>query len=880
LVGGPLPFAEAVHGTSLDSLSLARIRVKHFLVYLLLSPGVIATAPAQSISAGTISGTVTDPSGAAIVGASITIHNPVTNFSESVRSGADGTFHFTNVPFNSYRFEVSSPGFSTFTQYLQVRSTVPFNVSVSLQLAGAQTTVQVEASGAAIVENVPVQHNDVDQRQLATLPISSPGAGLSDAITLSAPGVVADSNGFFHPLGDHAQTSYYIDGQPISDQQSKAFSTQMPENAFESLELVTGSPSAQYGGKTSLVVDAVTRSGLGKKAFGEIEAGYGSFGSGSEKASFGFGTAHFGQFLVFNADRSGRFLDTPEFYPIHDIGNNETFFDRLDFQSGAHDTFHLDLFAARNWFQIPNTYDQATQDQRQKVESFNVAPGYQHSFGATTLLTVNPWIRRDFVNYYPSRDPFADLPATMSQDRHLLNYGLRTDISIAKGRHNLKVGAEIKQTRLFEDFALGLTDFTFNPVCLDAAGNAAGPPTRTNAANCAAAGLSANPQLALGLVPYDLTRGGTLFRFRDSGKVNEAAIYVQDNITMGRWNFNAGLRVDDYAGPAHATGVEPRAGFSYQVKSTGTVLRASYARTFETPYNENLLLSSYAGQGGLAGNVFAAYGTSSLRPGTRNQYNAGLQQGLGKYVVLDGGYFWKYTDTAYDFDVLFNTPLTFPIAWRKSKLDGVSGRISTTNLKGFQGYLTLGHTRARFFGPETGGLIFNSPVDASVFRIDHDQSYEQTANLRYQKKKDSPYIDFTWRFDSGMVAGNVPDLASALALTGAQQAAIGFYCGNTYAGIANPITTCNGSYGAARVVIPAAGTANPDTNPPRIAPHSIFDISTGTDNLLHTEPLKMSVRLTVLNVANEVALYNFLSTFSGTHFVTPRAYQLTVGLRF
>ena len=807
---------------------------------------------AQSISSGTVIGVVTDPSGAAIAGATASLHNPLSNYQQMENTDQSGTFRFTNVPLNGYHLSVKSAGFSTWQQDLAVRSTVPMNLEIKLTLAGAQTTIQVEASNSDLLENIPTAHNDVDRSSLATLPVSSPASGLSDAITLSAPGVVADSNGFFHPLGDHAQTSYYIDGQPISDQQSKAFSTQMPENAFQSLELITGSAPAEYGDKTSLVVDAVTRSGLGKPLFGSFDATYGSFGTVGEKASLGIGSAKFGDFLVLNTDRSGRFLDTPEFYPMHDVGNNETLFDRVDFQPNGTDSFHLNLFGARNWFQIPNTYDQPNQDQRQRVLSFNIAPGYQHTYGANTLLTINPWVRRDFVNYYPSRDPFQDLPATLSQDRHLLNYGIRADISMVKGRHNLKVGTELKQTRLFEDFAMGITDPTF----------------------------LADPNTAPGLVPYDLTRGGTLFRFRDSGNINQYAVYVQDSVTLGNWSVNGGLRLDQYNGLSAAHGVEPRTGASYQIKKTGTVLRASFARTFETPYNENLLLSSASGVGGLATNVFGAYASAPLRPGTRNQFNTGLQQAIGKFLLVDANYFWKYTNGAYDFDVLFNTPVTFPISWRKSKLDGVGARVSSINLKGFQAYMTLGHTRARFFGPETGGLIFNSPVNVSVFRIDHDQALEQTTNLRYQRKKDSPWIDFTWRYDSGMVAGNVPDLASALALTGAQQAAIGFYCGGQQATINSPITSCTGAYGASRIVIPKAGTENDDTNPPRIAPHHVFDISVGDDNLLHTEPAHMTLRVTVLNVANEVALYNFLSTFSGTHFVTPRSVNVTVGVTF
>ena len=279
-----------------------------------------AAARAQSIGSGTVGGAVLDPSGAAIPGASVTLRNPVNNYGQQTATDATGSFRFNNVPLNSYRLQVNSSGFDPFEENVAVQSSVPLSLNVKLKLAGAQTILNVEGGGAAIVENVPVAHNDVDTSMLATLPTGSPGSGLSDAIAMSAPGVVADSNGFFHPLGDHAQTSFYVDGQPINDQQSKMFSTQMPANAFQNMELITGMAQAEFGDKTSLVVDAVTRSGLGRKPFGEFEAGYGSFGNATETGSIGWGSSRFGNFLVVNADRSGRFLDTPEFYPNHDEG--------------------------------------------------------------------------------------------------------------------------------------------------------------------------------------------------------------------------------------------------------------------------------------------------------------------------------------------------------------------------------------------------------------------------------------------------------------------------------------------------------------------------------------------------------------------------------
>jgi hypothetical protein len=300
----------------------------------------------------------------------------------------------------------------------------------------------------------------------------------------------------------------------------------------------------------------------------------------------------------------------------------------------------------------------------------------------------------------------------------------------------------------------------------------------------------------------------------------------------------------------------------------------------ESPYNENLLLSSASGASGLGAGVFGALAVTPLAPGHRNQFNVGIQQAFDKLLLVDVDYFWKYTNNAYDFDVLLNTPVTFPISWKKSKIDGFSVRLSTPEIHGFQAYTTMGHTRARFFGPENGGLIFNSPLDNSVFRIDHDQAFQQTTNFRYQRPHNGIWGAFTWRYDSGLVAGAVPDEATALALTGAQQAAIGVTSGSQVATVSNPITSCAAGFNATRLNIPKEGTADPDHNPPRIAPRHLFDLAVGTDNLLHRENGRITLRLTVVNVANAEVLYNFLSTFSGTHFVTPRSYQAQVGFVF
>ena len=861
------------------------MHVFRFHFYILLAAATAIPAFSQSIASGTITGSISDQTGAVIAGATVELRNPNTGYEQSTKTDGSGAFRFNNVPFNSYRLTAKASGFSQVTQELDIRGTVPVNASLVLNVATESTSVEVQANGA-LVETDTSAHTDTDAVTFSKLPGIDPTAGLSDIINKSTGGTASDANGFFHPLGDHAQVSFVFDGQTVSDQQSKVFSTQIPANAIQSMEIITGSPDAEYGDKSSLVVNATTKSGLGaQQPFGSFESAWGTFGTWDESATLGIGGPKFGNFVALNGVRSGHFLDTPELLPIHDIGNNESVFDRLDYQPSDHDIFHLDLFAARNWFQVPNSFDQLSQDQRQRVMTWNIAPGYQHTFGPKALLTVNPYVRRDQVNYYGSNDPFDDTPVTESQLRFLTNYGVKVDLSIIHGRHNLKFGTQLQQTRLDETFSMGVTDPSFNPVCLDASGDALLLPGVTNSDNCGTINptYQANPGLLPGLVPYDLTRGGSLFLFHEARPISQTAFYVTDQITFGALTINAGFRDDQYDGLVSKNGPQPRVGLSYLLKPTGTVFRAAFSRTFETPFNENLLLSSATGAGGLAQNVFGAEASLPIQPGSRNQFNVGLQQRIGRFLLFDGDYFWKFTNNAYDFDVLFNTPITFPISWHNSKLDGVTGRLSTVNFHGLQAYTTFGHTRARYFPPEVGGLIFQggASAQASVFRIDHDQAFQQTTNLRYQPKKSGVWMDFIWRFDSGLVVSGVPDAAAAMLLTPNQQVDIGLACNGVPATVASPIASCSGVVKSTLLTLPQTGQENDDHNPDRVKPRNMFDMAVGTDNLLRTETRnKVSLRFTVTNLTNKVALYNFLSTFSGTHFVEPRALQASVGYSF
>ena len=252
---------------------------------------------------------------------------------QEVQTGTDGHFQIPNVPFNPYHLTVTASGFETLTQDVDVRSTVPITLDLSLKLGTAATNITVTENAADLVEVTPTEHTDVDRGLFEDLPLESQSSSVSSLITLATPGIAADSNGLFHGLGDHAENSFSIDGQPITDQVSKVFSNQIPADSIQSMEVIEGAPPAEYGGKTSVVAVVTTRSGLGQtQPHGSITASYGSFGTTNEGFDVAYGGQNWGNFISINGLNTSRFLDPPEFQAMHDKGNEENAFDRLDFK--------------------------------------------------------------------------------------------------------------------------------------------------------------------------------------------------------------------------------------------------------------------------------------------------------------------------------------------------------------------------------------------------------------------------------------------------------------------------------------------------------------------------------------------------------------------
>ena len=899
-------------------------------------------ANAQLGNSGSIEGVVKDPTGGVVVGATVEIMNVVTGFQRQTITANDGTFRFSNVPFNPYHMTATATGFAAYVQDVDVRSTVPVPVEINLKVSAEVETVKVEANSGDLVENESTFHTDVDQAITDKLPLGNASSAVSALVTLVTPGIAADSNGLFHGLGDHAQNEFSVDGQSISDQQSKVFSNQIPTDSIQSLEVVTGAPPAEFGDKTSIVIKVTTRSGLGViKPTGRVYTSYGSFGTGNVGLNFAYGGPKWGEFFAANGLQTGRFLDGPEIAVLHDKGNQENVFDRVDYQVTGKDTIHSNFEFTRSWFQNPNTWDQqlhtcsagftcnaagvavnpvtgaplGATDQRSQIKTYNLAPTWTRLMGTHAVFTFGGYVRHDQFNFYPSADPFADFsPAlqaqTIGQSRKLTNAGVRSDISYVRGIHNIKAGITYQHWFLTENDTLATVDPGFSGLFfqLDSSGNPIINPATNSPYTCGMPNQPNEVGPCQTLASVDRTQGGTPFLFHGHTDVKETSLYFQDAITKGNFSFMLGLRGDLYNGYVSDRQPEPRVGVSYNVKPTSTVLRLSYARTMETPFNENIAIANT----GCGIPVIAvlvpppntACVSGLIRPGWRNEFHAGFEQAFKKYLVVDAEYIWKYTHNGFDFGVVAASPLAFPLDWHNSKIPGYAIRVSVPEQHGFTALVVMSGVAARYFPPQVGGVPF-LPAPG-VFRIDHDEKYNQTTHLQYQPWKLGPWMAFNWRYDNGLVAGAVPCFAptatcgfstdaannqvllinnlTGLPLTADQEFQAGLTCSGQPAApspTGPALASCPANaFGSTLIKIPAPGKENDDHNPQRISPRHLFDLGLGDDNLFKGDRYKWSMRFTVINLLNKTALYNFFSTFSGTHYVTPRTETVELGFHF
>ena len=777
---------------------------------------------------GPITGRVVDPQGQPLAKAKVRLENRVSGFRQEVITDDSGSFTVYNIPSDDYHLEVEALGMQELHRNISLRSSLPQSLDLRLKAAEASATVAVEDS-VSLVEAHPSAHLDIDQSTIEKIPAAVQSRAM-ESILLTTPGFIQDENGRFHFRGSHGQVMYVMDGVPLTDQVQSTFSNALDPSQVQSLEVITGGVSAEYGGKPTAVVVLTSKSGLGStRPFqGDVSLGLSRFDTKETGFSARGGTAAFGYFVSGSASESDRFLDPVNFENLHNHGTTDRIHSRFDWLLGPSDVLRFSASGGTTNRDVVNLASQQAVGMNQTARNTdtNLNLGWAHLLDATRSLDVALFYRGSTSRLDPTRDLQAgfkdggpDTPFWIQSDRRLDNQGAQVSYTQQTGDNTLKVGLQYVRYPLKERFSLAITD----------PAQASGP---------------TDP-----LYPYTSAGGGTILRFVDGLAPSLVSAYLQDDLRAGNWALAAGLRYDSYRGRNFTQNeLQPRLGLSYRVLQTGTLLRVVYDRLLITPENENLAFSTSQTIRSLV--TQSAAPAPQLRGETQDSYLLGVEQQLGQVARVSLDYWWKDSRNAADNSQFLNTGILFPISAWKGRFHGMDLRVDTVPIQGWSAYLSAGTVRTLFYSPTIGGLTSANPTingpDGTPYLIDHDQKLTAQFGVRYEQG--GWFAQATVRYDSGLVAGSPTTVAG------------------------NP----DYAFGIPYVRAERDSLVGPNY---RVKARTVLNLNLGQEWKFASSH-RLAVGLDLLNATDEKSLYNFLSTFGGTHVIPPRTLAAHVKWKF
>lgn len=729
-----------------------------------------------------------DPTGAPLPGARVEAVLAAGEVLQTATSNPEGLVVLRNLPWTQLTLRISAEGFTPESRRVTISSTVAQRLDVSLRLgeAASQLTVVETEGEIAVSPEQTGTRTELGRSLVESLARAQATRGL-EQVLVTMPGFAKNANGSIHPRGAHNQMTFVIDGMPISDQLGGAFATSIDPSIVETVSLYTGNIPAEFGSKVSAVAQVTTRSGQGSgRLFGGSLSGQaGQFDTLNQSAQASGEAGPVAWSGTVFAVKSHRFLDAVSLDNLHNGGNTERGFLRVDWQLSGRDTLRFSAMGGRSSFESANLRSQqaAGMRQRQYLGDQGFSGTWVHVIDAKSTLEVNGSWRPTRAELLPSP---GDTPVTASQERTLGTGVGGVRYSRVEGRHQWRAGADYQSFSLREDFHFRVTDPSFEAD-----------------------------------VPQ--------FTFAGRARGSLRSGFLSDSIKAGRWTLSLGARWDSYRFQVRGNQLQPRVGVAYHLRETNTVLRASYNRLYQTPPNENLLLSSSGG-------------ARPIQPERQNFYELGFQQAVSNWLKISGTYYHKDARDQQDNNNFFNTGVIFPVSLARIRVNGAEGRIETRERKGFTGTLSLTHYRAISTPPFTGGLFLGQDsidiLSQGPFVIDHDQTLSAHGVLLWRGRK-GWFGSASIRYDSGLVAN--PSDPKEVA--------------------ADP------DY---RDLLPYVNLTG---KPARVRPRTITDLGFGYRRSVG-DRTRWELALQVNNIGGVTALYNFQSVFVGTRLVEPRAANL------
>jgi hypothetical protein len=635
---------------------------------------------------------VTDPSGLGVK-AIIRVTSEANRYRNALTTSDQGSLDVERLPYGIYRLEVEQPGFAVVSESVEIRSSLPTDYKIQLKLPTVNQSVAVTAANTLIDPDqagaVSQIGSDLIQNRLSSLP----GRSLQDLVN-SQPGWLYEGNAVLHPRGSEYQTQFVVDGIPLTDNRSPSFGPEIEADDVQSMSIYTAGIPAEYGRKMGGVVELNTFQDSQAGFHGQVVLSGGSFDSAG---SFAQGQCAWGKNTL-GASASGSMTDhylnpvVPQNYS--NTGTLGDFAVNFERDLTPKDRVRFIVRHELSRYDIPNEQVQQAAGQRQTADNFETMgiASYEHTFSSNAVADFRAMVR-DNANDFNSNP--ESTPIEVFQHNWFREAYFKGTTTIDHGRNEWKVGVESDSIFLNENFNYIITD-----------------PTQFDDSTPLTFGyLASRPDL-------------------------EQSAFVQDQIRLGNWTVNAGLRWDHYQLLLNQQAVDPRFAISRYFPSAGLVAHFSYDRVFQTPSFENILLSSSTAVEALNSNFLRL----PVQPSVGNYYEAGLTKSFYGKVKLDANYFRRLVNNFADDDQIDNTSISYPIAFLKAIIYGAEAKLDVPDWHHFSGFLSYSYTVGNAWFPVTGGLFLGDDATAATTQLtghlpdSQDQRNTVRGRLRYQVK--------------------------------------------------------------------------------------------------------------------------------------------------
>lgn len=749
---------------------------------------------------------VKDSAGAGVAGA-VELINEATKTRQAVDLPPDGRYSFKNLPFGFYRLLIKNAGFVPSLELIEIRSAVPLMHEVTLSIESIKTSVEVTESDTLIDPNRTGAAHYVGSEEIKSRVAGLPGRGLLDLVVMQ-PGWALEANGILHPRESEYDTQFVVNGFPVYDNRSPAFAPTVDADNVESMKVYTSGIPAEFGQKLGGVIEVNTQRNTSPGLHVTAVAQGGSFGTVGGFIAGQYVAGRTTATLAAEGFLTDHYLDPPVIQNFTNHASNASFTGALERDLTDADRLRVSISHRQTWFLVPNDLRQQAAGQRQDRTGGDTEGQvhYQRVFSPSLIGSFGGMLRD--VSARQWSNPFST-PIETHQDRGYREAYMRSSLSGHHGSHEWKTGVEIRFASVREEFGYHIVSYRLNP------GN-------------------------VRIFDSDLLAS---YEFSGRSPDREQAFYAQDTIRLKNFTLSLGLRFDHYALLVHESGWSPRVAAAWHSRPLGLVLHASYDRTFGTPPFENLLVSAAPSTANLNGGFYLP-----IRPSRGNYYEAGFTQSLGKRARLDASYFLRDVRDFKDDDLLLNTGVSFPIAFRNATVRGVEVKLEVPHWGPFSGYLSYANTIGIGQFPISGGLFLDDGAADLLssnerFPISQDMRNTARAWLRYQISR-RVWTAWSGSYNSGLpVAGDLP----ALNLLEAQYGA-------------DIVSKVNFSRG-------------------RVTPSFSINASVGADLWRH-DRRSVSVQADVLNLTGRLNVINFAGLLSGTATGAPRSFGIRLRTEF